>query len=438
MENKKSVQRRNFLKATVAGAVGVGVAGSAPVNLMGGETKADLGIKSFRMLGKTGFKVSDISMGYSNNVAVIQGALRAGVNYIDTAEVYRNQPAVGKAIKEGGFDRKKIFITSKLVIDKKKEVTKESFVKRFNQCLKELQTDYIDCMMIHSCEDLETMKTPGFHAAMDQMKKEGKLKHVGISNHGTNWYMKPKVSMSEILTAAANDGRFDVMLLAYNFVQDDMGAKVLELCKKKNIGTTLMKVNPVGTFHKMKERAKKIKEAKRELDEFTKSGLAIFEAKAKKAEGFIKKYKLDNQKEISDAAIKFTLDNNDVATVCCGMRNFEQMEGFIKLSGTRLNGREKKKLAAFKAGPAIFYCRHACGICESACKHNVPVNTIMRYHHYFDAHGREKYAMKQYAGLKTNKADLCASCKGDCQSACPYGVAIHGMMNIAHSNLEIG
>lgn len=292
--------------------------------------------------------------------------------------------------------------------------------------------------MIHSAEEIDILRTKGFHEAMDQMKKEGKLKHVGVSNHGTNWYMKPKVSMAEILTAAAKDGRFDVMLLAYNFIQEDLGADILKICKEKNIGTTLMKVNPIGTFHSMKERVEKMKKEKKKINPMLESGLKIFEAKAKKAEAFVKKNKLSNQKEIADAAVKYALNNKDVATVCCAMRNFDQMENFINLSGKKLSGNEKKKLAAYKEGPAIFYCRHACGACESSCPNNVPVNTIMRYNHYFDAHGREKFALKQYAKLDTNKADLCGECEGNCHAACPYGVPVQGMLNLAHKNLTLG
>jgi len=67
----------------------------------------------------------------------------------------------------------------------------------------------------------------------------------------------------------------------------------------------------------------------------------------------------------------------------------------------------------------------------------VPVNTVMRYNHYFDSQGLEKHAMEKYAALPTANAGKCADCAGHCQSACPYGVQIHAMMNLAHNNLVI-
>lgn len=431
-----SINRRKFIKNSTLGVLGGTLAGTKKVfgeEVSEKKVKPPSRILEYRMLGRTGFKVSDISLGYSNNSAVIKNAIEAGVNYIDTAESYKNQPVIGSVIKD--MERKSLFITSKLEI--KEDKSKEGFLKRFNNCLKELKTDYIDCMMIHSPGDVETLKTPGFHEAMEQMKKEGKLRFVGVSNHGTNWYKRPKVSMQEILTATANDGRFSVILLAYNFIQEDFGSKVLELCKEKNIGTTLMKVNPVGKYYGIKESIDKMKKAGKKVPPIYLEGLENFGKKAKIGESFIKKYGLENPGEIRDAAVRFGLDNKNVSAVICSMRNFDHIEDFIKLSGTKLSDTEKVKLTNYKAGPGMFYCRHACSECEPSCPHNVPVNTILRYNHYYEAQGKEKYAIKSYVKLEGSKADLCLTCPGYCEKDCPYGVPVQGMLALAHRNLSI-
>lgn len=439
MSDMKSMNRRRFLKrsAVGVGALGAGVFSSD--NLISQEkeqekpeTKESLKIKEFRTLGRTGFNVSDIGSGFVNNPAVLENLLDAGVNYIDSAESYGNETIVGSVIKNR--DRKKIFITTKLLV--KKDVSKEGFLKRARQCLERLQTDYIDCMMIHGADNVDTLKTEGFHAAMKQLKKEGKLHFVGVSNHGSNWYVEPKVSMHEVLTTAAMDGRFDVMLLAYNFVQDDKGAEVLKICREKNIGTTLMKVNPIGNLPQLKSRIEKMKEKGKNIPKDWYENISRLEAKEKKAQGFIKKYNLDNATKMRDAAIRFCLSNPDVHTVCCGFRNFDDLDVFLPLSGTRLSDMEKKKLAAYKEGCGPLYCRHACGLCEPSCPLQVRINTIMRYNHYFDAQGREKYAMKKYAQLPI-KADSCKNCQGFCESACPYGVPIHSLLNLAHQTLSL-
>lgn len=417
------------------GAVGIGIGtgdkllGENP----GASSSSPLKIKEYRTLGRTGFKVSDISSGYVDNPAVLEQMLDAGVNYIDTAESYGNEPMVGSVVKKR--DRKSVFITTKLEI--KKDLSKEGFLSRARKCLERLQTDYVDCIMMHSPEKVETLKTEGFHAAMQQLKKEGKLHFVGLTHHGSNWYRDSAQSMEIVLTAAAEDGRFDVVLMAYNFIQDDNGAKVLEICRKKNIGTTLMKVNPIGNIPKIKERIEKLKTEGKEIPDHYPGMIARMEAKRKRAEAFIKKYQLDDYNHMRDAAIRFCLSNPNVHTICCAFRNFDHLEDFIPLSGTRLQDMEKKQLSAYKEGCGAFYCRHACGICEPACPHQVPINTIMRYNHYFDAQGKEKYAMKSYAKISGPKADMCDECKGFCESACPYEVPIHGLLTLAHRTLSL-
>jgi predicted aldo/keto reductase-like oxidoreductase len=98
---------------------------------------------------------------------------------------------------------------------------------------------------------------------------------------------------------------------------------------------------------------------------------------------------------------------------------------------------EKAKLAAYREGCGELYCRHACGLCEPACPNSVPVNTIMRFHQYYAAQGREREAMLNYAAIPGAKADVCTGCPGYCEAACPYHVPIQGMLFLAHSHLSM-
>jgi len=438
MSDTSGMNRRRFLKNSAfgAGALGAGLLGGGNMlhsrEKTGEKNEDGWKIKEYRTLGRTGFDVSDIGSGYVKDPAVLEKMLDAGINYIDTAESYGNEKVVGDVLKKR--DRKKVFITTKLEI--KKDLTKEGFLTRARKCLERLQTDYIDCLMMHSPDSVEMIKTPGFHAAMEQLKNEGRLHHVGISNHGTNHVMVSKDSMQKVLTAAAMDGRFDVFLMAYNFIQEDNGAAVLEICKEKNIGTTLMKVNPIGNLPRLKQRIEELKAEGKTVPEYYPQFVAKLEDKEKKGRWFIEKYGLDNAKKLRDASIRFCLSNPNVNTVCCAFRSFDDLDAYIPLSGTRFSEPEKKSLALYKEGCGSLYCRHACGLCEPSCPHGVPVNSIMRYNHYYDAQGKEKFAMKNYAKLPTN-AETCARCSGYCESACPYDVPIHGLLNIAHRSLTL-
>lgn len=439
METIKSMGRRKFLKVATAGMVGAAV----PARKAGAsqesqtprpEEKAPLKIRGYRVLGRTGFQVSDIATGNIRDAGVINAMLDAGVNYIDTGESYPgHHKLVGQVLK--GRDRKKIFINSKM--QPEDDISREGFLKRARKCLEDLQTDYFDCMMLHMPERAETLKTEGFHAAMQELKAEGRVRFVGVSHHGSFWFRDPEESMEKVLLAAAEDGRFDVFLMAYNFLQMDQGEKVLQAAKEKNIGIALMKTKPVGTYYVLKSRLEEMEKEGKEIHPLYKEGLARYKDRAERAEVFIKKYNLQNQDEIKAAAVRFVLSNPHVHTVCCSANTFAEAEQFIQLSDSRLGEKDAAKLGQYKEACGELYCRHACGLCEPQCPQGVPVNTIMRYNHYFTAQGREKEAMVKYARIPGARADACRGCPGYCEKACPYHVPIQGMLLLAHHQLTL-
>jgi predicted aldo/keto reductase-like oxidoreductase len=160
-------------------------------------------------------------------------------------------------------------------------------------------------------------------------------------------------------------------------------------------------------------------------------------ARADASEAFIKEYDLANFNQIRDAAVKFVLSNPDMNSACLTIKNFDDLEFYVGLSGRRFTPADEAKLAVYSQAMGQYYCRHACGECESQCPHGVPVNTIMRYNHYFKGQGREKTAMVKYAALPTQKADRCRDCSGRCEKACPHGVPIQGMLTLAHQTLTL-
>jgi predicted aldo/keto reductase-like oxidoreductase len=429
--------RRSFLKTSLAGVVGAGL-GAAAVRTGAAEQNprqavdAPPKIRDFRTLGRTGFKVSDIAAGFIQNDGIIAAALDAGVNYIDSAEQYPgHHRIVAKAI--AGRDRKSLFLTTKLEVLEDK--SKEGFLKRARKCLEELQTEYIDCLMMHIPEKVETLKTEGFHEAIRELKAEGRVRFAGASHHGSFWYRDPAETMEAVLGAAAEDGRFDVFLLAYNFLQMDQGERVLKLCRQKEIGTALMKATPIAIYDQMRTRVEEIQKQGRAASPLQLEGLQRYQDKFEKAQDFIKTHDLRNPEEIKAAAVRFCLGNLDVHTVCFIARNYDEMSSFVALSGTRLGGPEGNRLAAYREGCGGLYCRHACGLCEPSCPEGVPVNTIARYLQYSAGQGREREAMAFYADIPGTKADACRNCSAPCEAACPYGVPVQGMLLLADRQL---
>ena len=435
---KKKMSRRGFMGGSLVALTGFGLSRGA--KLFGQETETNTDgpkIKKFRTLGRTGFKCSDIGFGSSGvtDPALISAILDAGVNYVDCAEGYlRGQ--VEKTIGEAmvNRDRKKVFLTTKLGL--RKNDTKQTVIERANKCLGRLQSDYIDCLMIHMPSTVAALDNKAYHEAIKDLKAEGKVRFSGLSNHGSQWGDVPE-TMEKVHLAAAEDGRFDVALFVYNFIQRDMGENILKAYKKKNVGATLMKTNPVLNYEERKVEIDKAQEEGRDIPPRARALVERLKARADQAESFKNKYSLSNFNEVRDAAIKFVLNNPDVNSVCPTILNYSDLEAYVSLSGSEFDLKAQNTLAAYKANYGELYCRHACGECEPQCPYGVPVNTIMRYNHYFMGQGREKEAMLEYASLPTNKADVCSKCDGHCEKACPYGVRVQGLLMLAHQTLTL-
>lgn len=437
LKKKSHMTRRGFMGGALSALAGAGMIGKE--RLFGADSKSSAGdskIKKYRKLGRTGFKASDISMGTASltEAAVLESALDAGMNYIDTAPNYmrgRTESIVGSVIKSR--DRKSLFVTTKLFWRgaESKETLKENILKS----LERLQTDFIDCLMIHA-GNKEKIKYEPFHEAIKELKTDGKVRFIGLSNHGVQYGDAPE-RMDDIIGAAAEDGRFDVVLFVYNFLQREMGERILKICHEKNIGTTLMKINPVLEYTEFKEYMEEVKKEEKEVPEWLVKRVELYKERVGQSENFKKKYNLTTNDDVRDAAVKFVLSHPHVNSVTFSINSFDAIRAYVALSGLTLESKEKKMLADYDRSRGKLYCRHACGECEPQCPHGVPVNTIMRYNHYFRAQNREKQAMLKYKSISGANANVCSDCFGPCEKACAYGVPIHPLLLLAHQTLTL-
>jgi diketogulonate reductase-like aldo/keto reductase len=119
----------------------------------------------------------------------VLNALNAGYRHIDTAQAYGNEAGVGDGLVSSGLHRDTVFVTSKIKAEIK---SYEKAKKSIEQSLKELNTPYIDLMLIHAPKPWAEM---AIHSprkyyrqnlevwrAMEEAYKEGKLKAIGVSN----------------------------------------------------------------------------------------------------------------------------------------------------------------------------------------------------------------------------------------------------------------
>jgi predicted aldo/keto reductase-like oxidoreductase len=243
--------------------------------------------------------------------------------------------------------------------------------------------------------------------------------------------------MENVIEAAAEDGRFDVALFVYNFLQKEQGERIIEACKAQDMGVTLMKTNPVAFAAWIDEVVAQIEAKGQEVPESVARVAAERKALVEAVDEFKAQHDLQSDAQVRDAATKFVLSHSGVHSVCPSINTFDQLEAFVALSGQKLSNGDGSMLESYEASLGRYYCRHACGICEPACPMRVPVNTVMRYNHYFVAQGREKHAMQAYARLTRPNAGACASCSGECEGACPYNVPVRALLAQAHENLTL-
>lgn len=431
------LNRRDFITKSSIGLVGASAGLVSREGKVEKEESETPKIKEFRTLGRTGFKVSDIGCGPAamTNENLLKAVLETGVNIIETAEFYgngNNELLVGRAIKD--LDRKSLFINTKLII--KNEDTKETIITRVRKCLERLNTSYLDGLMLWNPEKVEDLKNPAFHEAFQFLKAEGRAKSCGVSCHGSEYPSNAKDNMEKIIIEAIEDGRYDVALFVYNYVQRDMGENILKAAARKNVGTILMKTDPFGKrYFDLIAQVKTLNSENKPVPEKLKIRYDAVLEKQKIGEEFLKSHQLTDISKTS-ASVRFVLDNPAVSSVIITFGSFDDIKEYISLSGTKLTPGDISEIETLKKYYSHLYCRHACGICQINCPYDVPVNTIMRYNRYFTSN-RQKEAIQKYYKLNGSKAEKCLRCPGYCEAACPYGVSIHALMTVAYNNLEL-
>jgi 2,5-diketo-D-gluconate reductase A len=102
-------------------------------------------------------------------------AIETGYRMIDTAAIYQNETAVGKAVKNSGLNRDELFITSKLWVQ---DAGYDKAKAAFQRTLDRLQLDYLDMYLIH----WPYGDFLGAWKALEELYQEGKIKAIGVCN----------------------------------------------------------------------------------------------------------------------------------------------------------------------------------------------------------------------------------------------------------------
>jgi predicted aldo/keto reductase-like oxidoreductase len=380
----EKLNRRKFLKSGIAGAAGMVVLSDEIVGA--GPSIRDKKI-IFRTLGKTGIKVPVIGMGVmnANNPALVKAAMDKGITFFDTANSYqngRNEEMLGLVFKD--YPRNSFIIATKIEptgVDLKtglptSATTAEDFLEKFNTSLKRLRMEYVDILYLHEALSAEMVSFKPIVKVMQQLKKEGRTKYIGVSTH----------NLPKIIDAMVDAGTWDVVLTTYNF-----------------LNTELIRANSEPPVYNMDNAIKKASDA----------GLGIVAMKALAGGGFLDKART---KPINTtAAIKWVLSNPNVHITIPGMTSFDQLDLNVRImEDITLNDQEKKDITIAQTETGL-YCI-SCNNCIPNCRLNLPVPKIMRAYMYAYGYANHELAYTLLTSLSAgdNPCFTCGTCSVTC------------------------
>lgn len=161
----------------------------------------------------------------------IKKAFSLGINHFETARGYgSSEVQLGQALKK--LPRDKIIIQTKVG----PAATPEEFLKNLETSFLNLQLDYADLIGVHGINNEETYEQM-FHCLdiLDKWKKEGKIRHIGFSTHGS----------PELITKIIKCGRYEYMNFHYYYIFQN-NLKALEAAQKADMGVFIISPNDKG------------------------------------------------------------------------------------------------------------------------------------------------------------------------------------------------
>jgi aryl-alcohol dehydrogenase-like predicted oxidoreductase len=161
----------------------------------------------------------------------IRRALDSDVNFIDTAEAYKTEGIVGKAIK--GMPRDRIVISTKKRT--RDPLSEQNIIKSLEASLKLLGTDYIDIYHFHGVGPDQYVEIRDRHLpVMQKLRDQGKIRFIGITEM---WNKDPQ---HRCLQQALEDEVWDVMMVGFNILNQSARDRVFRATQEKNIGVLNM------------------------------------------------------------------------------------------------------------------------------------------------------------------------------------------------------
>jgi predicted aldo/keto reductase-like oxidoreductase len=357
MKDSNQYSRSDFFKG--AGVI-AGTAAMAGSSVRAAEkTQPSIG-PAQRKLGKADLELPVVSLGTSpaQDPNVIKFAIAQGMNFIHTSLGYKNGDAVKNVAKAIKGQRDKVILGLKVSWKPDDDAAMDA-------ALEMLGVDCVDIAFfnIHKAGQVHDEK---YRQGAERWKKAGKCRYIGLTSHKDT---------SACLTAALDEGFYDVLMPSYALSMEQEFLPVFERAQKEGVGVILMKTN----------------------------------------RGLSGAY---------EESVPHYLATPGVTTICKGAASFPEIKGLVQASKEVANAKAGIRLRNTAQIAMSGHCL-MCGVCEDSCPLGLQVADVVRCSDYYLENTEYvSTAFETYRGLsRLPSLVVCGSCN-QCETACRNGVPV--------------
>jgi voltage-dependent potassium channel beta subunit len=302
---------------------------------------------NYRRLGRSGVKVSEISLGswltYGGSVAeeraqaCIHKAYELGINFFDTANVYMRGAAeeiVGRALN--GFERDSYFLATKVYFPmgegpNDRGLSRKHITEQCHASLKRLGVDYVDLYQCHRYDEdtplEETLR------ALDDLVRQGKMLYVGVSE-----WRADQIADALRLAKEMNLDRIVSNQPRYNMIQRHIEAEIIPLCEREGVGQVVFSPLAQGVLTGKYLPGEVPKEGTRAADsESNRFMQELMNKEVLSAVNKLRSVASDAGLSMSQLALVWILGHENVSSAIIGASRPEQVEDNVKAAGVRLS-----------------------------------------------------------------------------------------------------
>jgi aryl-alcohol dehydrogenase-like predicted oxidoreductase len=324
----------------------------------------------YRLLGRTGLYVSELCLGTMTfggqgfwkvmggleqdaATALVKRAFEAGVNFIDTANVYslgESETLTGNAIKSLGLPRDEIVVATKAtgIMDETaingRGQSRYHLMNQVDASLKRLQLEHIDLYQLHGFDPLTPLEES--LSTLNDLVRAGKVRYIGLCNMAA-WQIMKSLAISE----KHHWTRFESVQAYYTIAGRDLEREVLPLAKDQQLGVMVWSPLAGGLLSgKFAANEKGPAGARRSSFDFP----LVDKVRAFSCIDAMRPIAQRHRATVAQVALAWLLAQPQVSTAIIGAKTPEQLDDNLGASRLQLSADELSALDAVSALPAEY------------------------------------------------------------------------------------